>query len=305
MRKKIQELKRSKNAIIIAHYYQDSEIQDIADYVGDSLGMAVYAKKTDAPIVVVCGVRFMAETIKAMNMTKKVLLPDMQAGCSLADSCTPTVFSYFKSKHPGAFVMTYVNSSLAVKAMSDVIVTSSNAVDVAKKVPPDRKIIFAPDQHLGHYVAKEAGRDMIFFPGNCFIHTSFSAQRLFKLKEDNPDALIIAHPECEEVVLRHADYIGSTHKLLSFTQTSPAKKFIIMTEPGIIHQMRKSSPTKTFIEGPDLSGCACNVCPHMKLNTLEKLHTCLFNESPEIMIDASLAEQALKPLDRMMAMTNL
>lgn len=303
MKDEILKLKREKNALIIAHFYQEPEIQDLADYVGDSLGMAVYAKKAQAEIAVVCGVKFMAETIKAMNLGKKILLPDLNAGCSLADSCTPAVFDYFKSKHPNAFVMTYVNSSLEIKAMSDVIVTSSNAVEVAKRAPKDRPLIFGPDQHLGRYVAKQAGRDMVFFPGNCFIHTSFSAGEMFKLKTKHPDALVIAHPECEDVILNHADYIGSTNKLLQFTQDSPAQKFIVMTEAGIIHQMKKASPNKTFIEGPDLSGCACNVCPHMKLNTLEKLYNCLLNETPEIQIDPALAVQALKPLDRMMAMT--
>lgn len=303
MKDDILKLKRDKNALIIAHFYQEPEIQDLADYVGDSLGMAVYAKNAEASLAVVCGVKFMAETIKAMNMAKKILLPDLNAGCSLADSCTPAVFSYFKSKHPNAFVMTYVNSSLEIKAMSDVIVTSSNAVEVAKRAPKDRPLIFGPDQHLGRYVAKQAGRDMVFFPGNCFIHTSFSAQEMFKLKAKHPDALIIAHPECEDVILNHADYIGSTNKLLQFTKENSAKKFIVMTEAGIIHQMKKSCPDKIFIEGPDLSGCACNVCPHMKLNTLEKLYNCLLNETPEIQIDPEIAIQALKPLDRMMAMT--
>lgn len=303
MKDNILKLKRDKNALIIAHFYQESEIQDLADYVGDSLGMAVYAKNAGASLAVVCGVKFMAETIKAMNMDKKILLPDLNAGCSLADSCTPAVFDYFKSKHHNPFVMTYVNSSLAIKAMSDVIVTSSNAVEVAKRAPKDRTLIFGPDQHLGRYVAKQAGRDMVFFPGNCFIHTSFSAQEMFKLKVKHPDALIIAHPECEDVILNHADYIGSTNKLLQFTKENPAQKFIVMTEAGIIHQMKKACPEKIFIEGPDLSGCACNVCPHMKLNTLEKLYNCLLNETPEIQIDPELAAQALKPLDRMLQMT--
>ena len=299
----ILKIKKQKNALIIAHYYQEAEIQDLADYVGDSLGMALYAKKTAAPLVAVCGVRFMAESIKAMNLEKKVVLPDSNAGCSLADSCTPAVFAYFKSKYPDAFVMTYVNSSLEIKAMSDVIVTSSNAVDIAKKIPKGRKIIFGPDQHLGRYVAKQAGRELILFPGNCFIHTSFSAEAMMALKLQHPDALIVAHPECEEVVLSHADKIGSTSQLLEFTRTNAALKFIVMTEPGIIHQMRKLSPQKTFLEGPDLTGCACNVCPHMRLNTLAKLAACLQDESPEILIDPVLAREALRPLERMVAMT--
>lgn len=305
MKDKILELKNKKNAIIIAHYYQEAEIQDLADYVGDSLGMAVYARQQNAPLAVVCGVRFMAETIKAMNMEKAVLLPDLNAGCSLADSCTPAIFSYFKSKHPGAFVMTYVNSSLEIKALSDVIVTSSNAVEIAKKAPADRKLIFGPDQHLGKFVAKQAGREMTFFPGNCFVHTSFSAGEMFKIKEKHPHALIVAHPECEESILNHADFIGSTSKILEFVKTSDATCFIVMTEPGIIHQMRKACPEKEFIEGPDVSGCACNVCPHMKLNTLEKIYQCLLEENPQVEIDTNLAKQALKPLDKMIEMTTL
>lgn len=299
----IYHLKKEKNALIIAHYYQEPEIQDLADYVGDSLGMAVFAQKQDCNIAVVCGVKFMAETIKAMNRDKKVILPDLSAGCSLADSCTPDVLEFFKKKHPGSFVMTYVNSSLEVKAMSDVICTSSNAVDIAKQIPANQKILFAPDQHLGRYIAKQANRDMVFFPGNCFVHTSFSAKEMLKIKTAHPEALIIAHPECEESVLGAADYIGSTSKLLKFTKENPAQKFIVMTEPGIIHQMRKNSPQKTFIEGPDLSGCACNICPHMKLNTLEKLLACLKNESPEITISEDLSTRALIPLKKMMTMT--
>lgn len=300
---KILSLKKEKNALVIAHYYQEAGIQDLADYVGDSLGMAVHAQNMPNRLVVVCGVRFMAETIKAMNMDKTVVLPDLNAGCSLADSCTPEVFAFFKKKYPDAFVMTYVNSSLAVKAMSDVIVTSSNAVDIAKKIPTEQKILFAPDQHLGRFIAKKAGREMVFFPGNCFIHTSFSAKEMMRIKQEHPDALIVAHPECEEVVLNVADFIGSTSRILEFTKTSFAQKFIVMTEPGIIHQMQKSSPEKTFLAGPDLSGCACNVCPHMRLNTLEKLHDCLDLEEPKIEIDADLAQKALLPVQRMMEMT--
>ena len=300
---KIKALKAKKNAIIIAHYYQEPEIQDLADYVGDSLGMAVYAQKQNHPLAVVCGVRFMAETIKAMNLSKKVILPDLKAGCSLADSCTKEVFQYFKNKHKDAFVMTYVNSSLEIKAMSDVIVTSSNALGITKQVPKNQKILFAPDQHLGRHIAKQAERDMILFPGNCFVHTSFSQKEMFRIKQEYPDALIIAHPECEETILNAADFIGSTSSLLKFTQENPAKKFIVMTESGILHQMKKLSPKKIFLAGPDLSGCACNICPHMKLNTLEKLLTCLENESPEIKIEGDLARQALRPLSRMMEMT--
>ncbi|MDO8518763.1 MAG: quinolinate synthase NadA [Deltaproteobacteria bacterium] len=301
--KTLEQLKKQKNAVIIAHYYQESEIQDSADYVGDSLGMALYAQKQDCKIAVVAGVRFMAETIKVMNPEKKVLLPDLNAGCSLADSCTPEVFSYFLGQHPGAFVMTYVNSSLEIKAMSDVICTSANAVKIAQKIPPGREIIFGPDQHLGKFISKKLGRPMILFPGNCFVHTSFSAREMVKLKTRHPDAEIIAHPECEEVILREAQFVGSTGQLLKYTQESKAQKFIVMTEPGIIHQMKKASPQKTFIEGPDLEGCACNNCPHMKLNTFDKLVHCLEKEEPEILIPASLQLAAMKPLEKMVEMT--
>lgn len=300
---KIKELKNKKNALLIAHYYQESEIQDLADYVGDSLGMALYANKQDCKIGVVAGVKFMAETIKVLNPDKKILLPDLNAGCSLADSCTPPVFEYFLSKHPGAFVMTYVNSSLEIKALSDVICTSSNALKLASQIPKEREIIFAPDQHLGRYIMKKLGRPMILFPGACFVHQSFSQKELVKLKTRHPDALLIAHPECEEAILNMADFVGSTSQLLNFTQESKNKKFIVLTEEGILHQMKKASPKKEFIMGPDLEGCSCNQCPHMKLNTLEKLYECLEKESPEIILDPVLAKAAKKPLDKMIEMT--
>lgn len=303
MKNAILKLKKQKDALIIAHYYMEPEIQDIADYVGDSLGMAIFAKEKKCRLAVVCGVRFMAETFKVMNPEKKILMPDLNAGCSLADSCTPAVFAYFKSKHPGAFVMTYINSSLEIKAMSDVICTSANAVKIAKQLPKDQKIIFAPDQHLGRYLSKQSGREFILFPGNCFVHTSFSAKELFAIKQQHPDAAIIAHPECEEVVLSQADFIGSTSAMLKFTQDSDKKKFIVMTESGIIHQMKKASPDKEFIMGPDLSGCSCNECPHMKLSTMQKLHDCLLTEKPEITVDPTLAVQALKSIDKMMEMS--
>lgn len=300
----IKKLKQEKNALIIAHYYQDGAIQDLADYVGDSLGMAQYAQQKNNPLVVVCGVRFMAESIKAMNMNKKVILPDLNAGCSLADSCTPQIFAYFKAKHPNAKVITYVNSSLEIKAMSDVIVTSSNAVKITNSFPKEQELIFGPDQHLGKYVAKQTGRDLILFPGNCFVHQSFSAKEMIKIKIEHPDALIIAHPECEEAVLNEAAFIGSTSQLLAFVQNNPAQKFIVMTEAGIIHQMKKACPDKEFIMGPDFSKCACHVCPHMRLNTLEKIRNCLTTETPEILIDPILAKQALQPLQVMMELSH-
>lgn len=303
LQEKIKKLKKQKQALLIAHYYQESEIQDLADYVGDSLGMALYANKQDCKIAVVAGVKFMAETIKVLNPNKKILLPDLNAGCSLADSCTPPVFEYFLSKHPGAFVMTYVNSSLEVKAMSDVICTSSNALKLASQIPKEREIIFAPDQHLGRYIMKKLGRPITLFPGACFVHQSFSQKELVKLKTRHPDALLIAHPECEEAILNMADFVGSTSQLLNFTKESKNQKFIVLTEEGILHQMKKASPKKEFIMGPDLEGCSCNQCPHMKLNTLEKLYACLQNEKPEIILDPKLALAAKKPLDKMVEMT--
>lgn len=299
----IKRLKGEKDALIIAHFYQESEIQDIADYVGDSLGMAVYASRQTCRVAVVAGVKFMAETIKVLNPEKKILLPDLNAGCSLADSCTPEVFSYFLSKHPGAFVMTYVNSSLKIKAMSDVICTSSNAVTIAKKIPRDRAVVFGPDQHLGRFISKKLGRPLILFPGNCFVHLSFSSKELVKLKMTHPDAAIIAHPECEDAVLAQADFVGSTSQLLQYTEEVRRDKFIVLTEEGIIHQMKKASPHKTFIMGPDLEGCSCNQCPHMKLNTMDKIIQCLEREEPEIKIDKSLLIKARRPLDKMVEMS--
>lgn len=296
-------LKKQKNAIVIAHYYQEPDIQEAADYVGDSYGMALYAQKSSADIAVVAGVKFMAETIAVMNPNKKILLPDLNAGCSLADSCTPEIFSFFLQKHKDAFVMTYINSSLVVKTMSDVICTSANALKIAAQIPADRPIVFGPDQHLGRYIMKKLGRPMILFPGNCFVHTSFSASSMLKIKMEHPEAHIIAHPECEESVLNHADFIGSTGELLKYTQTSPTQTFIVMTETGIVHQMKKLSPAKTFILGPDLEGCACNDCPHMKLNTYQKLVACLASESPQITIPSDLREKALLPLKKMIEMT--
>jgi quinolinate synthase len=302
MIKQIQTLKKQKNALIIAHYYQLPEIQDIADYVGDSYGMALFAKKSPHQLAVVCGVRFMAETFKIMNLGKKILLPDMKASCSLADTCTPHVFAHFKARYPEAFVMTYINSSVEIKAMSDVIVTSSNAVKIAGQVPKDRPIIFGPDQHLGSYIAKKFGRPMILFPGNCFVHSAFSGAELQKLRKQYPGAKVIAHPECPEDVLSQADFIGSTTQLLQFTQSDPSKIFIVMTEAGILHQMKKANPNKQYILGPDINGCRLSECPHMKLITPEKVYQCLLNESPEITLDPTLAEKARKPLERMMTM---
>ncbi len=293
-------LKRELNAVILAHYYQESEIQDVADFVGDSLALAQQAEKTDADVIVFCGVHFMAETAKILNPGKLVLLPDLDAGCSLSDRCPPDRFKLFKERHPDHFVATYVNSSAAVKAMSDVIVTSSNAVKIVSKIPADRPIIFAPDQHLGRWVSQQTGRDMVLWPGSCMVHEIFSEKLLVQLKVQHPAAKIIAHPECEASVLRLADFIGSTKHLLEFTARDDAREFIVVTEVGIIHQMEKASPGKTFIPAPPDNGCACNECPHMRLNTMEKLYQCMKDRTPALELPPGLAEAAARPLKLML-----
>ena len=293
-------LKKELNAVILAHYYQESEIQDVADFVGDSLQLAQQAEKTTADTIVFCGVHFMAETAKILNPEKLVLLPDLAAGCSLSDRCPPGLFSQFRAKYPDHFVVTYVNSSAAVKAMSDVICTSSNAVKIVSKIPKDRPILFAPDQHLGRYVMKQTGRDMILWPGSCMVHEIFSEKRIVQLKVEHPDAEVIAHPECEEAVLKHADFIGSTKQLLERTKSSPKKTFIVVTEAGIMHQMEKASPEKKFIAAPPDNGCSCNECPHMKLNTMEKLYLCMRDKTPRLEMPADLRVAALKPLKLML-----
>ena len=296
----ILKLKKDLNAVILAHYYQESEIQDVADFVGDSLALAQQAEKTKADVIVFCGVHFMAETAKILNPQKLVLLPDLAAGCSLSDRCPPDRFKAFKDLHPDHFVATYVNSSAAVKAMSDVIVTSSNAVKIVSKIPRDRKIIFAPDQHLGRWVAKQTGREMVLWPGSCMVHEIFSEKLIVQLQVEHPGAKVIAHPECEEAVLRHAHYIGSTKQLLEFTQKDPATEYIVATESGILHQMEKASPEKTFIPAPPNNGCACNECPHMRLNTMEKLYRCMRDKTPRLELPPGLGEAALKPLKLML-----
>ncbi|MBZ4417012.1 quinolinate synthase NadA [Myxococcus sp. RHSTA-1-4] len=298
--REIQELKRSMNAVILAHYYQESEVQDLADFVGDSLALAQAAAATKADVIVFCGVHFMAETAKILNPARQVLLPDLKAGCSLSDRCPPGAFKAFKEKHPGAFVVSYVNSSAAVKAMSDVIVTSSNAVKIVNQVPKDRQVLFAPDQHLGRYVMKQTGRDMVLWPGSCIVHEIFSEKRLVQLKVEHPEAEVVAHPECEAAVLRHADFIGSTKALLDYVLKSPKEKFIVVTEAGILHQMKKGAPDKTFIPAPPDNGCACNECPYMRLNTLEKLWRCMKDRTPELVMPEELREAARAPLQRML-----
>ncbi|TVQ11045.1 MAG: quinolinate synthase NadA [Leptolyngbya sp. DLM2.Bin27] len=299
----IETLKTELNAVILAHYYQDPDIQDVADYIGDSLGLSRQAAATRADVIVFAGVHFMAETAKILNPDKQVLLPDLNAGCSLADSCPPEAFAAFKAAHPDHLVMSYINCTAAIKAMSDIICTSANAVSLVQQLPADQKIIFAPDQNLGRYVMQQTGRDLVLWQGSCIVHETFSEKKLVQLQIAHPEAEIIAHPECEAVVLRHADFIGSTTALLSYAQQSSKPEFIVVTEPGIIHQMQKQAPGKMFIPAPPTAACACNECPHMRLNTLEKLYLAMKTRQPEITLDPSLQRQALKPIQRMLEMT--
>ncbi|MFN8406308.1 MAG: quinolinate synthase NadA [Sphingobacteriaceae bacterium] len=296
----IEKLKKEKNAVVLAHYYQEPDIQDIADYLGDSLGLSQEAAKTNADIIVFAGVHFMAETAKILSPEKKVLLPDLKAGCSLSDSCPPHLFAKFKERYPDHLVITYVNCTAELKAMSDIVCTSSNAIQIVNSLPKDAKIIFGPDRNLGAYVAKKTGRELILWNGACMVHEIFSRQRILGLKQKHPDALFIAHPECEEFVLKMADYIGSTTGLLNFTMKNSAQAFIVATESGILHQMEKASPHKTFIPAPPNNTCACNECPHMKLNTLEKLYICLKNELPEVNVPMDIIDRAKKPIERML-----
>ena len=296
----IKRLKKEKNAVILAHFYQEPDIQDVADYIGDSLGLSQEAAKTDADIIVFAGVHFMAETAKILSPDKKVLLPDLKAGCSLSDSCPPRLFAKFKEKYPDHMVITYVNCTAELKAMSDIVCTSSNAVQIVESLPKDQKIIFGPDRNLGAYVAKKTGRDLVLWNGACMVHEIFSQQKIIKLRNRNPGAKFIAHPECEDVILKMADYIGSTTGLLKYTVNNPANEFIVATESGIIHQMAKASPNKTFIPAPPNNSCACNDCPHMKRNTLEKLYLCLKNELPEINVSMDIILKAQKPIEKML-----
>lgn len=298
--KGIRELKKKKNAVILAHYYQEGDIQDIADFVGDSLGLSQEAAKTNADIIVFAGVHFMAETAKILSPEKKVLLPDLRAGCSLADSCQPEAFAAFKAKYPGHLVISYVNCSADIKTMTDIVCTSSNAEVIINSLPKDQKIIFAPDKNLGAYLAKKTGREMVLWDGSCMVHEIFSLEKIVKLKEQHPGAQLLAHPECEAAVLREAEYIGSTTGILNYSKKSNAQEFIVATETGILHQMQKASPGKTFIPAPPNNACACNDCPHMKLNTLEKLYICLEHEQPEILLPETVIEQAYKPIKRML-----
>ncbi|HNN30387.1 MAG TPA: quinolinate synthase NadA [Chitinophagaceae bacterium] len=296
----IEKLKKEKNIVLLAHYYQEPDIQDVADYIGDSLGLAQQAAQTNADIIVFAGVHFMAETAKILSPSKKVLLPDLNAGCSLADSAPPKLFKSFKDKHPDHIVVTYVNCSAEIKALSDIICTSSNAEKIIESIPKEQPIIFAPDRNLGAFLNKKTGRNMVLWNGSCIVHEIFSLEKITKLKIRHPKAKFIAHPECEEAVLNVADFIGSTSQLLSYTEKNEATEFIVATEAGILYQMQQNSPQKTFIPAPPNNSCACNDCPYMKLNTLEKLYLCMQYETPEITIDEKLRLQALKSLDRMM-----
>lgn len=299
----IKTLKKEKNVLLLAHYYQNNDIQDIADYIGDSLGLAQQAEKTNADIILFAGVHFMAETAKILNPTKKVLIPDLKAGCSLADSCPPDKFAQFKKDHPDHIVITYINCTAEIKALSDIICTSSNAVQIVESLPADQKIIFAPDKNLGAYINKKTKRNMVLWDGSCMVHEIFSLEKLIKLKVQNPNAKIIAHPECEAAILEHADFIGSTTALLNYTKRSNDKEFIVLTETGILHQMQKTSPNKTFIPAPPNNSCACNDCPYMKLNTLEKIYISLKYEQPELVMNKDLMEKAKLPILKMLELS--
>ncbi len=292
------------NAIILAHYYQAPEIQDIADFIGDSLDLSRKAANNDADIIIFCGVHFMAETAKILSPDKTVLLPDLDAGCSLADDCPSDEFQRFRKANPEHYVVSYINCTAEVKAQSDLICTSSNAVSLVKKIPKDKKIIFAPDQNLGRWVQKNSGRNLKLWPGSCIVHETFSEEALLKLKYQFPKAKVIAHPECSQNLLDLSDFIGSTSKLLNFVSKDTSKTYMVLTEPGIIHQMKKKEPGKVFIEVPDIEGCKCNECPYMKLNTLEKILDCLKNKSPSIELDSEIIKKAYKPIKKMLDMSN-
>ena len=300
---RIAQLRQQRRAVILAHYYQEDAIQDIADFIGDSLELSRKAANTDAEVIVFCGVHFMAETAKILSPQKTVVLPDLNAGCSLADACPADGFAQFKAEHPDHVVISYINCSAAIKAQSDLICTSSNAVAMVQSVPNDQPILFAPDQNLGRWVSRQAGRELTLWPGSCMVHETFSEEALLGLKAAHPDAAVIAHPECEQHLLDLADFIGSTSMLLNYSQSSEASGFIVLTEPGILHQMRKAVSSKEFYAVPGLDGCSCNACPHMRLNTLDKLEQCLETLEPAIELDESLRLEALKPIERMLELS--
>ncbi|MDJ0708728.1 MAG: quinolinate synthase NadA [Leptolyngbyaceae cyanobacterium MO_188.B28] len=299
----VESLKKELNAIVLAHYYQEPDIQDVADYIGDSLGLSQKAASTDADVIVFAGVHFMAETAKILNPQKLVLLPDLNAGCSLADSCPPEAFAQFKAAHPDHVVVSYINCTAAIKAMSDIICTSSNAVKIVEQIPKDQPIIFAPDQNLGRYVMAQTGRELLLWQGSCIVHETFSEKKIVQLQMEYPDAEVIAHPECEQPVLNKAHFIGSTTALLKYVQHSEREQFIVVTESGIIHQMEKQEPNKLFIPAPPLNNCSCNECPHMRLNTLEKLYLAMKNQQPQITLPEDIRSAALRPIQRMLEMS--
>ncbi|MBW4559542.1 MAG: quinolinate synthase NadA [Mojavia pulchra JT2-VF2] len=299
----IESLKKELNAVILAHYYQEPDIQDIADFIGDSLQLAKAAANTNADAIVFAGVHFMAETAKILNPDKLVLLPDLNAGCSLADSCPAEAFAAFKAAHPDHLVVSYINCSADIKAMSDIICTSSNAVKIVQQIPKVQPIIFAPDRNLGRYVMEQTGRDLVLWDGSCIVHETFSEKKIVQLKIAHPEAEAIAHPECETSILRHANYIGSTAALLKYCQNSSAQEFIVATEPGIIHQMQKLAPQKRFIPAPPINNCNCNECPFMRLNTLEKVYWAMKNRTPEITMSEEIRLAALRPMQRMLEMS--
>jgi quinolinate synthase len=299
----IDDLRRRRRAVILAHYYQEGAIQDVADFIGDSLELSRKAAATDAEVIVFCGVHFMAETAKILSPDKTVLLPDLEAGCSLADACPADAFARFRAEHPDHQVVSYINCSAAVKAQSDLICTSSNAVDLVNQLPANRPILFAPDQNLGRWVQRQSGRELTLWPGSCIVHETFSEQAVLRLQLEHPEAEVIAHPECQEHLLDLADFIGSTSALLRHTEASAANTFIVLTEPGILHQMRQRVPGKTLLEVPGADGCSCNACPYMRLNTLEKLWHCLETMAPAIELEEELRLKALAPIERMLAMS--
>ena len=299
----IESLKKELNAVILAHYYQEADIQDIADFIGDSLQLSRAAANTNADVIVFAGVHFMAETAKILNPNKLVLLPDLDAGCSLADSCPPKEFAAFKAAHPDHLVISYINCTAEIKAMSDIICTSSNAVKIVQQIPKEQSIIFAPDRNLGRNVMEHTGRDLVLWQGSCIVHETFSEKKIIQLKIAHPEAEVIAHPECETTVLRHADFIGSTAALLKHCQQSSSDEFIVATEPGIIHQMQKQAPQKQFIPAPPTNNCNCNECPFMRLNTLEKLYLTMKNRTPEITMSEETRVKALRPMERMLEMS--
>jgi quinolinate synthase len=300
----IRELRQRRNAVILAHYYQEDPIQDISDFIGDSLELSRRAASTEADVIVFCGVHFMAETAKILNPGKTVLLPDLDAGCSLADACPAEAFASFRAAHPDHYVVSYINCSAAVKAQSDLICTSSNAVALVRQLPPERPILFAPDQNLGRWVARQSGRELTLWPGSCLVHETFSEQSLLQLKQQHPNAEVIAHPECQQHLLDLADFIGSTSRLLERATTGAADTYIVLTEPGILHQMRRRRPERTYLEVPGSDSCSCNTCPYMRLNTLEKLWRCLDTMAPEILLEEELRQRALLPIERMLAMSH-